>query len=354
MARLLSARSLQPALAAVLLSADRDGLLLAATDGEQSASARVPAVVHGAGSAAVSRRGLAETLAALEAPEVRLVAEGSRLAVRTPGARFALPRLEAGTLPRAADPPPAVGTIAGAALRAAAVPVAGAASREHALPIFTAVRLRSQGDRLSMVATDRFRMAAAAVPWRPDGRGTVDTLVPAALFAEVAKQAGRAEEVVVHADADRFGLAWAGGCVVTSSLGTPFPDQQIDQLLDARVECAVDLEADALAAAVDRATPYAGPHGRVTIHAGDGALVVRSSDPLAGESEETVKASVRGDHLIRTYQARYLLDALRPFARQTVRVQVQGGLRATVLSAAGDDGLDLRYLVVPMRTDDDR
>lgn len=236
-------------------------------------------------------------------------------------------------------------------LRAAAVPVASAASREHALPIFTGVRLRSRDDRLSLVATDRFRMAAAYAPWQPQRGAAVDALVPAALLAEVAKQAGRADTVVVHADGDRFGLAWDGGSVVATSLGSPFPDQQIDRLLDTRVECAVEVEADALAAAVDRAAPYAGPHGKVVVHAADGVLVVRGSDPLGGESEETVKASVRGDQLTRSYQARFLLDALRPFTRRTVLMQIQSGMRATVFTAEpGEDHVDLRYLVVPMRT----
>ena len=49
----------------------------------------------------------------------------------------------------------------------------------------------------------------------------------------------------------------------------------------------------------------------------DGALLVRASDQLSGESEETVKAAVRGDHVARSYQARFLVDALRPFAGHT-------------------------------------
>ncbi len=139
LARLLPVRATGPAHAGVLLRADGDGLLLVAADGEVSARLRVPAVVHGRGEVLVSRRGLAETVAALGTPEIRLVAEGSRLAVRTPGARFALPSLGtrdgrdahrvAAALPRRA------GQVAGSALRAAVAPVAGAASREHALPI---------------------------------------------------------------------------------------------------------------------------------------------------------------------------------------------------------------------------
>ncbi|HEX5597324.1 MAG TPA: DNA polymerase III subunit beta [Micromonosporaceae bacterium] len=350
MARLLPARSLQPMLAGVLLRADGDSLLLTAAEGEQSVQVRVPVTVHTAGEVVVSRRGLAETLAALDAYEVRLAAEGPRLALRTPGARFALSQLEVTSYPRPAHPPPRVGAISGPALRAAAVPVAAAASREAALPIFTGVRMRSRGDRLSLLATDRFRMAAATATWQPADDGvTMDALVPAALLAEVAKQAGTADTVTLHADADRFGLGWSGGHILTTSLAMPFPDRQIDQLLEVRAECAVELEADPLIAALQRALPYSGPHGRVTVHVRDGVLVVQGHDPMTGESEEAVKAASHGNHLTRCYQARFLLDALRPFAGRSALIEVQEGLRATVITTERDDGIDLKCLVVPMR-----
>ncbi|HEX7745880.1 MAG TPA: DNA polymerase III subunit beta [Micromonosporaceae bacterium] len=349
--RFLPARSLQPALAGVLLQADADGLLMAASDGEQSARMRVPVSVHTAGEVVVSRRGLAETLAALDAYDVRIVAEGSRLALRTPTGRFALPQLDLTMCPRPAGLPPLVGTVTGSALRAAVVPVAGAASRETALPIFTGIRVRAGADRLSLRATDRFRLAAASLCWEPaDPAATVASLIPAALFAEAARQAADADRVDLYADADRFAIGWGSGVVVTAALANPFPDRQLEQLLDVAAESVVELEPDALAAAVQRAVPYAGPHGRVTLEVRDGAVIVRGTDPVAGESEETVKADTAGDHLTRCYQARLLLDALRPFPG-AVRLEIQAGLRATALSAVHPGDEDLRYLVVPMRTD---
>jgi len=116
-------------------------------------------------------------------------------------------------------------------------------------------------------------------------------------------------------------------------------------------ECVIEVESDALASAVDRASRYAGAHGRVAIQAIDGALLVRSSDLLTGESEETVKAAVRADHVTRFYQARLLSDALRPAARHTVQIRIQAGLRATelIVTTGVTAAVHLRYLVVPVR-----
>jgi DNA polymerase-3 subunit beta len=344
--RLLPARSLHASPATVLLRADAGGLTLAASDAELSVRLHASATVHTDGSVVVARRAFADTVAALDAPDVRLAVEGSRLAIRTGGGRFALPCLDASTHPEPAPEPPLAGTVAGAVLGVGSA-VAGAASRDGALPIFTGVRVRSDGDRLAFVATDRYRMAAASIPWQPsDGATGPAGLVPGALFAEVCRQASRADEVRVYAGGDRFGLAWQGCTVVAASLAGPFPDRQLEALLDVRPECVVELAADELAAAVQRALPYAGPHGRVTLRASDGVLQVSGRDPQSGESEEAVKASVRGDHLSAHYQARFVLDALRPFAGGPVTVSVQESMRATAFTAPDSA---LTYLVVPMR-----
>jgi DNA polymerase-3 subunit beta len=364
--RLLPHRTLRPAQSCVVLRADADGMLLAAADSELTARVRPPATIRTAGEVLVSRRGLTDTLGGIDAADLRLVVEGSRLAIRTPTARFALPLLDASARPSLAPPPPMIGKIDGSALAALSGPVAAAASREAALPILTGVRVRGRGGSLSMLATDRFRLSAGSAPWRPAAPGDdPDALVPAARLAEVARLAGGADEIRVLADRDRFGLAWDGWCVVAAQLGQPYPDRQLESLLEVEPEWVVEVEAGALAGALHRATPYAGPHGRVTLEAGDGELRVRGSDPVAGESDEAVKAAVgpeiaadaslrpgrgaRAGRVTRTYQARLLLDALRPFGDRLVRVEIQAGMRATRLRAA-DGGVDeLRCLVVPMR-----
>jgi DNA polymerase-3 subunit beta len=367
MSRLFPARSVRPEHAGLLLRAGDGGLALLASDGEVTVRTRLPAIVHERGEVLVSRRGLVETLSRLDAPEVRLALEGSRLAVRTPGARFALPVLgsagvvgeaavldEPGVLGEARVPaaelPGRVGEVEAGALRAAVGPVAGAASREHALPIFTGVRVRGDEAGLSLLATDRYRLARASTPWRPAG-ADLDVLVPAALFAEAARQSGGSGTVSLHAGGGLFGVSWAAGSVTMATLGAPFPDGQLDRLLDVRPVCTVEVDPEALAAAVERAAGYGGVHGRVGVEAADGALVLRASDPVAGESEESVKAVVRGDLVTRHFRARLLVDALRAGLGDRALLRIQDGMRATEVTQApgGAGDVELRYLVVPMR-----
>ncbi|MET7418766.1 DNA polymerase III subunit beta [Dactylosporangium sp. NPDC005555] len=354
MLRLLTGRSLQPSHAGALLRADDAGLHLTATDGEVTVHLHAPATVHASGEVVVPRRSLADTLTALDAADVRLTVQGGRLAIRVPGARFALP-----SLPDAAPPsfalPPALGSVSGEDLRTAAVPVAGAASREHALPMFTGVRLRTHDAVLTLLATDRFRLASASLPWhratdagQADG-APVEALVPAAVLTRAAQQLGRVPMVHVHAGDDLFALSWDGGSITTATIGGGYPDTQLSRLLDVTPACTVEVDADTLAQAVDRAAAYGGPHGRVTLQTIDGALLVRADDPLTGESEQTVKATVDGGHTVRSFQARLLTDALRAFPHHCVQLRIQEGMRATAFTAPLPTAT-LDYLVVPLRT----
>ncbi|MFI5910312.1 hypothetical protein [Dactylosporangium sp. NPDC051541] len=347
--RLLTARSPQPVHAAVLVRGDGDEVALTATDGMLTARVSVPATVHTPGDVLVSRRGLADTVSGLPSPEARLVAEGARLAVKVPGGRFALPVL-GDAWPSVTALPDETLRVDGALVRTAATAVAGAASREHALPIFTGVRVRGSGAGLSLLATDRYRLAASSVPLAScSSPAPFAALVPASLLARIGPVLGRAGSVGVHVGGDVFGLSWAGGSVVTPTLGDAYPDAQFERLLEVAPECVVELEADALRAAAERAGAYAGEHGRVTLQTIEGAVLVRAADPLRGESEEAVKAVVRSGQAVRAYQARLLADALQAFSGEVVSLGIQGGLRATEVRSGGSE---LRYLIVPMRAPD--
>jgi DNA polymerase-3 subunit beta len=342
-ARFLPARPVDPVLAGVLLTSGPDGLVLAGTDRERAVRLACPGTAHVDGTVLVPGRPLADTLRALDDEQVRVAVEGSRLAVRTSRARFALPLLDVDVHPGVAPPPPLAGRVRADLALPALTSVAGAASRDDALPLFTGVRLRANGDALRLVATDRYRLALAELPWQ--GVGPFDVLVPASLVSEIVRQASGATELALHADVDRVAFAWADRVVSAALLATPFPDEE--RYLGRPGDASVVLHPADFAAAVHRVGLYAGGRGGVTVELGDGEVRVRTDSSELGEAEESVKASVAG-RLTQTYRFRYLLDALRAFGGDEVRLDIQSGMKSTVFSTESADGTMLRYLVMPI------
>ncbi|RZS41291.1 DNA polymerase-3 subunit beta [Herbihabitans rhizosphaerae] len=350
--RLVPGRMIDPVLSGLLITADADGILYAATDRERSARVRAGATVHTEGRVLVPAKPLAETLRALEQPDVRLVVEGARLAIRAPGARFALPLLDADSHPGVPEPPAVAGEVDAVLFATALATVAATASRDDALPLFTGVRLRSDrvgdGERLALLATDRFRMAIASVPWtcRESGQGELDALIPASLLAEAAKQLPASGRVVLHADEDRIGLSWDGVTATTSLLDGAFLSES--KVVMSEVDTTVELDADALAGAVRRVGLYTDPRGVLTVEIGENEVRLRGADATAGEAEESVKSTVDGGRTSPSFQARFLSDALRPFSGRRITLAIQPGMRATVITAVEPDEVDLRYVVMPM------
>jgi DNA polymerase-3 subunit beta len=343
--RLVPGRLLDPVLSGLLLSAGPDGVVLASNDRERAARLACPAVVHTDGRVLVPAKPLAETLRALDAASVRLVVEGTRLAIRVPGARYALPLLDVDIHPGAPQPPVLVGHVDSAGFASLLATVAAAASRDDALPLYTGVRIRAEHDTLVLLATDRFRMAVATLPWQPVG--PLDASVPAALLTELARQIPHASTVTLHADRDRMGFAWGRTTLTTAILdGTAIHESKVP-LSD--VDTELTLDADSLAAAVRRVSLYTDPRGIIAMEVGDSEIRLRGADHQSGEAEETVKSTVDGGRTGQAFQARYLVDALRPFAGRPVRIRIQPGMRATVFTAPTPSTPDLRYVVMPMR-----
>ena len=345
--RLVPGRLLDPVLSGVVLTATPDGVVLEASDRERSARVECPALVHTEGRALVPAKPLADTLRALTSPQIRLVVEGSRLAIRTDGARFALPLLDLDLHPGAPEVTTTPnGTVSGTHLATALSTVAGTASRDDALPIFTGVRVQSEDDHLVLRATDRYRMAIATIPWSPTGP-PVDALIPAALLTEVGKQVAGEPEVALHAAQNAFSLSWRRSTATTAVLDGTFVSE--GNVVLSTVDTRVEADADALLAAVRRTSLYADSRGVVHLEVGDSHLRLRSANHQSGEAEETLKATTHDGRTSPSYQSRFLLDALRPFTGGQVHLAIQPGMRATILTAVDPGEVQIKYILVPIR-----
>jgi DNA polymerase-3 subunit beta len=335
-----AASRLLPSRAVLRLQADATGLTVAGVAPDLAVRFGCPATTHTDGAVAVPAAPLVETLKVLDAELVRLVVEGTRLALRLDNARFALPLLPASDL--ASDPPAQVSSVDGAAFASALRIVAGTAAKDDPLPLFTGVRVQAAGAGLTLTASDRYRMAVARLPLLSPG--SLDVLVPAALLSEAARQArGR---VGLHVGPGRFGVSWQEGLVATAVLDAGFLSEEA--IPSGTVDTTVTLPADALAAAVRRVGVYAEDRRVLTLEVGDAQVRLASARQDTGEAEEILKAEVGGGRTSPSFQARYLLDALAAFGGERVELSIQPGMRACILRAAEPGEVAVTYYLMPM------
>lgn len=194
--RRLPTNPLQPVLAGLLLEAGADTVSLSGFDLETATRAVLDADTLAPGNAVVSGRLLADVTGALPAGPVDVVADERELTVSAPGTTFTLPTMHRGDYPALPVPPGATGSVDGDLLAAAVGHAAQAAMAEKEavgnMEGFGGIHVTAHSDRLTVSASDRYRIVRHAVPWTPDSDGSGQLLMPAAGFAVTAKQmAGR-------------------------------------------------------------------------------------------------------------------------------------------------------------------
>lgn len=223
-ARTLPTRPPAPVLAGVRIEADAQGTIgLSSFDYEVSARSEVPAEVSEPGTVLVSGRLLAEISRALPHKPVDVVLEGTKVVVTCGASRFTLLTMPVEDYPALPAMPELSGTVSGDALTHAVAQVTVAASRDDTLPLLTGVRMEIEGERITLLATDRYRLALRELTWTPASPSfSAVALVRARTLNEVAKSLGSGGGLVniglsTGAGLDLIGFE-AGGRHTTSQL----------------------------------------------------------------------------------------------------------------------------------------
>src|SRR5690625_4572452 len=99
--------------------------------------------------------------------------------------------------------PEVAGTINGSVFAEAVSQVTAAASKDDTLPILTAVKIEIEGDTITFLATDRYRLAMKEITWTPhDPSISTSVLVKSRTLSEVARSLGGGGEIEFRLSSD--------------------------------------------------------------------------------------------------------------------------------------------------------
>lgn len=366
-ARSLPTRPSIPILAGLMIHAEGESLILSSFDYETSARVDLPATVHDEGTALVSGRLLADITRSLPHATVAVDTSAAAMELTCGSAHFTLQLLPTDDYPVLPAMPTETGRVASDDLAEAVSQVAVAAGRDELLPIFTGVRVEIDGQTLSMLATDRYRMALKELSWtpaRPDFRG--NALVPAKVLSEAAKSMAGGDSVSIALSQPGSGegiIGLAGEShgtqrrITTRLLDGEFP--KVRHLMEIQaaltVRCATADLIDAakrVALVAERNSPL-----RMVMGEGEVTLEAASGDHAhASEQIEAVLESTAEPMSAAGFNPQYLLDALGALDAAYVNFSfTQPGKPCLLTGVAALDGeplLDYRHVIMLMRLPD--
>lgn len=358
-ARSLPPRPPVPVLGGVLLDTggdDAECLTISGFDYEVSATADVAATVAAAGKALVSGRLLADITKSLPNKPVEISVDGSRLAITCGTAKFSLPTMPVEDYPQLPHMPHLAGELAGEVFAEAVAQVAVAAGRDDTLPMLTGVRLEIGEATLTMVATDRFRLAMREFVWRPgEAPPAADTavLIPARSLAEAAKtlgSAGSSVQLALAPDDGLLGLSGTHRRTTTRLLDADFPPYR--KLLPNDRTSAAVVEVAALTEAIKRVSLVAERGTQVRLEFAESWLRLTAGGEDEGSAEEELPIEFTGEPVTIAFNPGYLLDGLAALHTDRAELSFTTAKRPALIKPVDGDGAVVDgylYLLMPVR-----
>ncbi|MDQ3578692.1 MAG: DNA polymerase III subunit beta [Actinomycetota bacterium] len=357
-ARSLPSRPPVPVLGGVLLDAGStdgsEGLTVSGFDYEVSATVGISATVADGGRTLVSGRLLADITKSLPAQPVEISVDGSRVAITCGSAKFSLPTMPVEDYPTLPSMPQHAGEVAGEVFGQAVSQVAVAAGKDDTLPMLTGVRVEITGDKLTLVATDRFRLAMREFEWKPSGDvEDAAVLVPARTMAEAAKalgSSGRTVELALSSGEGLLGLSGSGRRTTSRLLDAEFPRYR--QLLPSEQTSSAIIGVAPLVEAIKRVSLVADRGTQVRLEFTDGGLRLSAGGDDEGSAEEELPVEFTGEPVTIAFNPGYLQDGLAALHTDRAELSFTTPNRPALIKPVGADGEvapGYLYLLMPVR-----
>jgi DNA polymerase-3 subunit beta len=347
-ARGLSTRGAVQVLSGILLRGEEGTLTLSSTDMEISLRATISGDVAGEGSVVVPGRLLTDLCRLLPDDTVTLTYEEGEgvLAVASGSHASRLNVYSAEDFPRLPPTDIELHTIAAPSLLATIEKVARAASRDESRPVLTGILVRFDSDRLTMAATDSYRLAVKETQL-DQGGPELDAIIPARALQELARLAASADEVRLGVHENHV-VFEAGGVWLTSRrIDGQFPNYK--QLLPETFESEITTSREPLLEVIRRASVLAQRNAPLRLRFAEGELTVSAQTQDVGEAHESLPIDYAGEPLEIGFNPDFLRDGLEAVADETVRIRLINPLRPAVLSAPD---ASFWYLIMPIRLPD--
>jgi DNA polymerase III subunit beta len=358
--KLLPQRTTLPILSGVLIEATSAGLTLSSFDYEVSAQTEITAEVEEPGKVLVSGRLLAEIASRLPNAPVRFSSDEGRITVACGSANFTLPGMPVEEYPTLPQVSTQSGVLPAEAFSNAISQVAVAASRDDVTPVITGVQLEVTENSLSLVATDRYRVAVREIEW--DGGDTtvegLTALVPARTLIEIGKTFGHSGTIsvaITNSDERELIAFQADKKTVTSLLiKGNFPP--VKRLFPEVVDNYAVINTAELIEAVRRVALVLEREAALRFSFTVDGLTLEAVGSEQAQASETIDAFLTGTDTVVSLKPSFLLDGLGAVHSEFVRISFTktdnpnkpGPVLITSQSSKDQPGADnYKYLLQP-------
>ena len=359
--KLLPQRTTLPILSGVLIETTDSGLTLSSFDYEVSAQTEIAAEVEEPGKNLVSGRLLADIASRLPNAPVRFSTDEGRISVTCGSAKFTLLSMPVEEYPTLPEVSAQSGLLPAEAFATAVAQVAVAASRDDVTPVITGVQLEVSESRLTMVATDRYRVAVRAIDWDSGDATSTETLtalVPARTLQEIGKTFGHSGTIsvaITNTD-DRELIAFRADRKTVTSLLIKGNFPPVKRLFPETVDNYAVINTAELIEAVRRVSLVLEREAALRFTFTIDGVTLEAIGSEQAQASESIDAHLSGVDTVVSLKPAFLLDGLGAVHSEFVRISFTktdnpnkpGPVLITSQSSKDQPGADnYKYLLQP-------
>ncbi len=223
-----------------------------------------------------------------------------------------------------------------------------AVSTSETRPILTGVNWRVENEQLICGATDSHRLSKKTISF--ESSENINIIIPGKSLDEFSKLLSDDNEVVEISFTPNQILFKAKNILFYSRLlEGNYPD--IERLIPIDRSTSLKLNTKDLLHAIDRASILARENrsNTVKLMTTVGSIEISSNTPEVGDVVEDVQlVQMNGDEVTISFNAKYMMDALKTVEGDEVEIHFTGTMRPFVLNGENDE--TLIQLILPVRT----
>lgn len=346
--RISATRASVEALSGVLITAEQGKVEIKATDQQQSISLPFTASIQEDGEVVVPARLLLDIIKQLpgDSVELKLDKASSELKVKSGSSDFNLRILRAEDFPLLPDPLTEGGiSLPGKEFLASISRVSRSASRDETRPMLTGVLINAQGDELTMVATDSYRLALKKTILPAPVSKDFEANIPAKALEELSRIAQDDEQITLIMQENQAIFMVGDTTFSTNLLSGQFPDFR--KLLPEEFEHELDMPVTQMLEVTRRVSLMARQGAPIRLAFSEGKVTLSAQTPDVGEAAEEMDAPFSGEALEIGFAPEFLIGGLESAGCDTISFKLISPIRPGLIVAGDDSGF--LYLLMPIR-----
>lgn len=357
-ARTIPSRPSLPVLAGMKIEADRDGsVALSSYDPDISSHAVIEAAVDDPGTTLVHGRLLSDFARALPNKPIDMELKGAKLEVVCGSSHISMQSMPLEDYPSAPPMPEVSGVVDGALWQETVAQVVTAASSDDTLPLLVSVCIEIEGKTMSLMATDRYRLAVRDLMWEPANEDASHRiLVRASRLSDIAKALGSVGKVELAIDnsgrTGMIGFSAAGRHNVARLIDGEYP--QVRNLFPSEATGYAVIGRQEMLDAIKRARLVVEKNSAVRLSFSEGQVILEAGQGDNAQTSEALEATLHGEDIVMAFNPSFLQEGLGATSAPYVRLSFTSASKPAVLTAQpeidGEDDQEFRLLLMPIRT----